>query len=168
MSEMRNEKRLSTDRDEPSTSKQRKRQVSKDTFYKWQRKFEREHQTSTWLRCALDEKDRELVSILWCDVCRKFKERITGLKNFSTVWIDGSTNHKTSNVFDHARSNPHKAAMIRLREEQAKCSNEPVTSYSTIARSLLSPPLDEAVKKRSIKTEIPDMFCNSQGVLTLY
>ena len=62
--------------------------------------------------------------------------------------MDGSTNHKTSNVLDHARSNLHKVAMIRLREEQAKLNNEPVTSYSTIARSLLSPPLDEAVKDR--------------------
>ena len=88
------------------------------------------------------------MSILRCNVCHKFKDRITGLKNFSTVWIDGSMNHKTSNVLDHTKSNPHKVAMTRLREEQAKLSNEPVTNYSTIARSILSPPLDEAVKDR--------------------
>ena len=31
-------------------TKQSKRQVSKETFHKWQRTYEREHQSMTWLR----------------------------------------------------------------------------------------------------------------------
>ena len=49
-----------------------------------------------------------------------FEERIRGVKNFSNVWITGLSNHKCSNVLDHARSNKHKAAMTRLRVEQSR------------------------------------------------
>ena len=89
----------------------------------------------SWLRCDLDPQDRSLVSVLWCDVCRKYEDRIRGQKNFSRAWIDGSTNHKTSNISDHATSDQHKVEMIRLRSEQAKERNEPVTTYAPIART---------------------------------
>jgi len=38
--------------------------------------------------------------MLWCAVCKQYESRIEGLKNFSRAWIDGSTNHKTSNIVD--------------------------------------------------------------------
>ena len=44
-----------------SKTKQSKRQVSKDTFLKWQRTYEKEHQSMTWLRAEVDGQDRSLV-----------------------------------------------------------------------------------------------------------
>lgn len=131
-----------------SKTKRSKRQVSKETFQKWQRTYEKEHQSMAWLRADMDEQDKSIVSKLWCVVCRKYETSICGLKNFSMAWIDGSSNHKTSNITDHANSDQHKSAMMHLRKDQAKSRNEPITSYSHIARSLLSSPMDPAVRER--------------------
>ena len=130
-----------------TSTKQSKRQVSKETFQKWQRTYEREHQSMVWLHAEMDDHDKTLVSMLWCVVCRQYEMRINGLKNFSRAWIDGSSNHKTSNITDHAKSEPHKAAMIQFCKDQAKSRNEPITSYSPIAHSLLSSSMDPAVKE---------------------
>ena len=100
-----------------------------------------------WLCADMDDQDRSIVSTLWCVVCRKYETRMCGLKNFSRAWIDGSSNHKMSNVTDHANSEQHKSAMIYLHKDQAKSRNEPITSYSPVARSLLSAPMDQAVRE---------------------
>ena len=48
------------------------------------------------------------------EMCVHYETRICGLKNFSRAWIDGSSNHRTSNITDHANSGhtnlkrPHK------------------------------------------------------------
>ena len=132
-----------------SKTKQSKKQVSKETFQKWQRTYEKEYQSMTWLHAEVDKRDKTLVSTLWCVVCREYEARISGHKNFSRVWIDGSSNHKTSNITDHANSEPHKAAMMYFRKDQARSRNEPVTTYSPIARSLLSSAsMDPAVRER--------------------
>ena len=47
-------------------------------------------------------------------------------------------NQQTSSVINHANSNQHKAAMLYLKTDLAKASNEPVTSFSPIARSLMN------------------------------
>ena len=129
-------------------TKQPKRQVSKDTFLKWQQNYEKEHQSMTWLRASMDQQDKSVVSTLWCVVCREYENRICGYRNFSRTWIDGSSNHKTSNIVDHAKSDPHKAAMGYFRRGQAKSRNEPITSYSPIASSLFSSgSMDPAVRE---------------------
>ena len=86
------------------SAKKAKRQVSVLTYKKWQTNYEQEYQTLSWLRCDVNERDKSLVGLLWCAVCRRFEERIRGVMNFSNVWITGSSNHKCSNVLDHARS----------------------------------------------------------------
>lgn len=130
------------------SAKRSRRQVSKETFNKWKKLYELKYQTATWLRCTTDSQDKSLVSTLWCETCRKYEKRIDSLKNFSRAWIDGSTNHKTSNIMDHASSDQHKMAMMRLCEDRAKNSGEPIMSYSTIARSIILPSLDPAAKER--------------------
>ena len=65
----------------------------------------------SWLRCDTSNDDR--VETLWCEACRKHEAAITGMKNFSKAWIAGSSNHKTSNVIDHATSEQHRAATAR-------------------------------------------------------
>ena len=81
-----------------SKSKQSKRQASKETFLRWQRTYEKEYQSMGLLRAEMDDQEKSLVSMLWCVVCRQYENKICGIKNFSRVWIEGSSNHKTSNI----------------------------------------------------------------------
>ena len=85
--------------------KPRCHQVTLTTFKKWQVQLEREHQTMTWLWCDMDQNNPTVVDTLWCNACRMNKAKIIGMKNYSSAWINGSTNHKTSCVVDHANSN---------------------------------------------------------------
>ncbi len=110
-----------------SQPKKAKRQVSVATLQKWQSQQEKEHKTLSWLRC---DKQQKHVESLWCEACRRFEDKIRGVKNFSAAWITGSTNQKLSNVLDHARSDQHKSSMSLLRAEQAKATNTPLTAYA--------------------------------------
>ena len=132
------------------TTKNTKRQVSLETFKKWQRSYEREYASLSWLHCDPDNEDKSLVSLLWCALCRKYQAKIAGHKNFSQSWIDGSCNHKTSNITDHAKSEQHKSAMKLFHMDEAKSRKEPVIAYSLIARSMLSmdPTTRERVRKK--------------------
>ena len=42
------------------------------------------------------------MEVLRCEACKKHEGAMTGMKNFSKAWITGSSNQKTSNIFDHA------------------------------------------------------------------
>ena len=131
------------------SSKRTKRQVTIATFNKWKTQFEHEHETLSCLCCNEDASDKSIVALLWCQACRTHKHSIMGLKNFSTAWINVSTNQKTSNVLDHAKSNQHHAAMSRVHAEAAKASNTPVTTYSPLARCLLT--MNETTKEHMRK-----------------
>ena len=108
-----------------SKMRQSKRQVPKETFHKWQWTYMKEHQSMTMarrLQSEMDDQGKSLVSTLWCVVCqqyetricRQYETRICGPKNFSRAWTNSSSNHKTSNINDHANSEPHKGDMIYL------------------------------------------------------
>ena len=105
---------------------------------KWQRTYE-ENQSMTWLHTDMDDKDRSVVSMLWCVVSQEYETRMCGSKSLSRAWNKSSINHKNSNIVYHADSEPHKTAMIYFCRDQAKSRNKVITSYSPIARSLLSP-----------------------------
>ena len=47
-------------------SQKSKRQITVATFEKWQRNFDQDHATLTWLKCDKDKRDRGLVEQLWC------------------------------------------------------------------------------------------------------
>ena len=70
------------------------------------------------------------------------------MKNFSSAWIHGSENQRSSNVIDHAISEQHKVAMGRLRTTQAKAKDLPVTSYAPIAKALMTLEEPQQVKMR--------------------
>ena len=141
--------------DSAATASFKKRKVTVTTFNKWKREFDREHNTLSWLCCDVSAEDKTLVEVLRCEVFTKHEGAMTAMKNFSKVWITGSSNQKTSNSFDHATSKQHRAAMVRVRADAARASNQPVTSYAPIARSLLV--MDEAVQRR-MKTKFDICF----------
>ena len=117
--------------------KRSKRQVTVATCEKWQREFNKDYQTLLWLRYDLDASNRSLVNTLWCKVCRTYQTRIRFKRNFSAVWVTGSTNHKSSNITDHGKSEQHIDCMAYMRADSAEARNEPVESYAPIAHSLL-------------------------------
>ena len=131
-----------------SSNKKPKRQITLATFEKWQRNFEHDHSTLTWLKCERDKCDCNSVKLLWCSACREYEGRICSMKNYSAAWVTGSENQRTSNVIDHATSEQHKLAMKLLRTAQAKASNLPVTSYAPIARALMTLEEPEQAKLR--------------------
>ena len=121
------------------------RQVTKSTFDKWQKEYERDHQTLSWLRCDL-ERDKRHVAALYCAVCKKYEDSLQSLKSFSRAWVTGSTNHKVSNVLDHAASEVHKVAMTPKRADDAKASGGSAMLSSTIGRCLAT--LDSGTQAR--------------------
>lgn len=127
-------------------SKKAKRQVTVATFQKWKREYNREHQSLLWLRCDIDKSDKSLVATLWCELCRQHEDRIRSKRNFSAAWVTGSTNHRTSNILDHAKSEQHAASMAYMQAHRAKAQGKPVESYAPVARSLLV--LDDREKRK--------------------
>ena len=101
---MADQKRSGSLGESSSCSKRSKRQVTVATCEKWQREFDRDYQTLLWLRCDVNMANRSLIDTLWCDVCRIYQAKIRYKRNFSAVWVTGSTNHKSSNVVDHGKS----------------------------------------------------------------
>ena len=129
-----------------SASKQSKRQLS--TCEKWQRELDLDYQTLLWLRYDVDAANRSLVNTLWCEVCRTYQAKIQFKRNFSAVWVTGSTNHKSSNIVDHSKSEQHTACMAYMCTDSAKAQNEPVESYAPITCSLLRMEVSEKEKMK--------------------
>ena len=84
------------------------------------------------------------------------------MKNYSDVWIKGSSNQRTSSVLDHIGSKQHKAAMSRFCAAQTHAENEPVTTYALIARCLLT--LDDADKGRIKRKFDLSYFMAKEGI----
>ena len=130
---------------EPS-SKKAKRQLTVATAQKWQTTNDKEYQTLTWLKFKNDRTNSNQVRSLYCDICSRYSDHLQQWKTFSETWIEGSTNFRISNIQDHAKSEQHKRAMNRFRIDAAKASNQPLTSYSPLARSLCV--MGDDLKKR--------------------
>ena len=58
-----------------------------------------------------------VVEMLCCEACRNHEDGITSMNNISKVRITGSSNQKTSNIVDHATSEQHRAATLRVRAD---------------------------------------------------
>ena len=65
------------------------------------------------------------------------------------VWLDGSSNHRSSNLLDHASSHQHKAATSLLKRDLARSNRASITTFSPIARCLLN--MDASTKERMMK-----------------
>ena len=91
-----------------SASKKSRRQISLSTFKQWQTRYDREFQSMSWLKRKTDPQD----SAHWWMCCCALCASIRGTRNFSSTWIDGSVNHRTSSLNDHAKSDQHITAMM--------------------------------------------------------
>ena len=67
------------------SGKKSKRQIFVKTFEKWQGQFDKDYNTLSWLGCVKDRSDRSLVSLILCEICKKYETKICSSKNFSKV-----------------------------------------------------------------------------------
>ena len=55
-----------------------------------------------------------------CNVCKKWKEKIISVKNFSDTFIKGSKNYRKSTIADHAKTAQHLKS-LELEEKETAC-----------------------------------------------
>ena len=85
-----------------------KNKVCYETFKKWQRDFDKDFQSLTWLDCVTTFQSGKKVFIaLRCSVCSRFKERVQSSRNFRDKWISGADSLRTGNIRDHSKTNQH-------------------------------------------------------------
>ena len=122
-----------------------KKLVTYDTYKKWRIEYDRECSTMSWLDCETTTaaNGKRVVNKLKCKVCSRFKDKISGRKNFSNKWIVGAESIRTSNVRDHSRNDQHVHAMMLLNKEHSQSSGLGPQSYAPIAKALNRLPDDE-------------------------
>ena len=122
-------KRLGSTNDSTSSSEDgvaaKRRVVLSRTVDKWITENDRSMNTSTWL--TYERLNRECVCCLKCGVCIRFRDKLGTCRNYSSAFIDGSQNLRSSAFKDHAKSDMHQRAMLLLR----KASAVAVTDYSS-------------------------------------
>ena len=140
---------ISTSVEVKSAQCSKKRVVTYGTFQRWQRDYDKEFKTMTWLDCkARMNGGKKIVDKLKCKVCSKFESKIEGRKNFSNKWILGADSVRASNVQDHAQNDQHAHAMILLEKEHAVEKGLGPASYAPIARALKKLADDERQRLR--------------------
>ena len=101
----------------------KKRSVLKSTFDKWIVENDKGLNTPVWLRYDTNPGDYTRVVTLKCVICTRFKDRLVGQRNYSTVFVEGSVNLGTSSFKDHAASDMHSCACCSSRSRYVPASS---------------------------------------------
>ena len=96
-----------------SATKKTKRQLAVSTLEKWQRNYDKNHHSLTWLKCDMDTQNKDYVGLL-CSVYQEYKSKICSMNNYSPAWITGSGNRRASYLLDHAKSDQHVVARCHI------------------------------------------------------
>ena len=110
---------------------------------KWISDYDKQLNTTTWLKYSVV--DRVLVESMKCSVCSKFNNKLIGMRNYSSAFIDGSRNLRISSFKDHAASAMHLRAMNLLKKEQGV----DICEYAPIAKAIST--MDETAREISKK-----------------
>ena len=138
-----------------------KRGVNKCTADKWLAEYDKELNTSVWLKYELA--DRDHVVAQKCAVCTQFKTRLESMRNYRSAFIHGTTNVRTSTFKEHATTDMHTRAMSLFKKQQSSS----VLEYAPIARALTNLPMDERSKQRTKrKFEVSYMIAKEKFALT--
>ena len=86
------------------------------------------------------------MATLWRELCRQHEGRIQSIRNFFATWVTGTTNHRASNIVDHAKSEQQAASVAYIRSNHTKAQGKPVEMYTLIVRLLLL--LDDCDKQK--------------------
>ena len=95
----------------------KRRGVSKKTAEKWVVENDKELNMSVWLK--LDVADCDHVVTLKCAVCSQFQAKLEGMRNYRSLFIDGSTNFRTFTFKEHAVTDMHLRAMSLYKKQQS-------------------------------------------------
>ena len=114
----------------------KKRKVTYSTYEKWRHDFDRECKSMTWLGCETEMAGgKRWVKRLNCTICKKYKERISGRRNYSERWISGADSLRTSNISDHAHSDQFTSG-VAILSSTTTCNLKGVTGVrSTIDKN---------------------------------
>ena len=93
----------------------KKRAVLATTVEKWAAEKNKSLNTAVWL-FDVDPANRTRVMSLKCSVCSRFREKLTGMRNYNAAFVEGSVNLRVSSVKDHAGSDMHSRAMLLLKK----------------------------------------------------
>ena len=104
------------------TQTTKKRTVSKWTAEKWVKEFDKDLNTET--------ADHDHVVSLSCALCTQFQDKLVGMRNYRTSFIDGTSNVRTSSFKEHATTDMHVRAMHLFRKQQSTS----VFQYAPIAK----------------------------------
>ena len=116
------------------------RMVLTRTVDKWITDNDRTLSTTTLL--TYEQLNRERVHCLKCSVCIQFRDKLVTCRNYSSAFIEGSKNLRSSAFKDHARSDMHQRAILLLKKASAK----DITDYAPIARAFSS--IDSSTEER--------------------
>ena len=70
------------------------------------------------------------------------------MRNYTGVWVAGSSNHKTCNFVDHANRDQHIASMQRLESEHVNARESYLENYPPVVHLLVT--LDDGEKAKKI------------------
>ena len=136
--------------------------VNKRTADKWLAEYDKELNTSVWLKYKLA--DRDHVVALKCVVCTQFRMKLESMRNYRSTFIDGTINVRTSIFKEHATTDMHTRAMSLFKKQQSSS----VLEYAPIARALTNLPMDEQSKQRTKrKFEVLYMIAKEKFALTI-
>jgi len=127
-----------------SRSGQRKRELTIATVEKWKLVHDKTMETGTWLKYE-EAEDKFHVAKLKCSVCVQFEQELKKIsRNFSSAFIEGTSNLRTSSFLDHAKCETHKRAMEMWKHQQ-------ISTYGPERRNILLQNLDSAESEVSRK-----------------
>ena len=141
--EMSGQKRPRHEDDCEGCTGSKKRSITRRTVEKWIAEKDKSLQTLSWLRFEMSS-DREHVTVLKCDVCSRFKDKLVSMRNFRPAFIDGTTNIRASTFKDHAETAMHHQAMLLAQKEIASS----VVEYAPIAKAFAKANINEATKAK--------------------
>lgn len=143
------------DVNEGTTSCSKKSSVKPETVQKWVTRFDKEFQTFSCLDYSTEkEKGINVVTQLKCKVCKKYKKRITGCRNFSDKWVVGANSVKTSNVREHAMSDQHVHAMNLQNKEFARSEGKSLVPREAPIIQALENLSNEEQERMKIKFDV--------------
>ena len=100
----------------------KKHGVSKTSVNKWIRENDKTLSTATWLKFDTDAANRGVVVALRCSVCKQFRDKLVGMRNYNSAYVKGSSNLRSSSFKDHASTEMHARAMQILKKQVRLCT----------------------------------------------
>ena len=78
---------------------------------KWIRENNKTLSMANWLKFDTDAANRGVVVALRCSVCKQFCDKMVGMRNYNSAYVEGSSNLRSSSFKDHVSTEMHARAM---------------------------------------------------------